>query len=293
MIVEQTQNPPESIDPGLPSEGASNVETMANVTDTQGADQGTVEHPGVPSEPDASAEGDLKDEPDSTSDAAGTGDDKISEDAQGDQGDQDIVDKQDAEKASAQPAENTGQDASAQDPSVKAEEDLKQEVEPKKEELSPAAQFLMDVKVNGTDIQKKAISVMEHFSSVLVARVPIKPAYANAAQRALTDYMLSLLQMEYADFKQGWSTLLVYFFEHHDNSSILTYSSVSEQNMLRYLNYWKDVEKARAFSVLVALLRMTRDPASRKTASKNLNFDATIAGLISERGIDNLKKFYM
>ena len=162
------------------------------------------------------------------------------------------------------------------------------------EGLSERQTILFEMENSGTQAQKNIIGSLKAWVETVKPRVQMNPAVAAKAEYELLIAFKSILDLEYDEFKLAWSTLLLFFAEHHgENNNSGSYSALSEYNMMRYLDHWtKGSDAARAYGHLVHVIRSTRHSAGRKAAAGGIVFDAVGRGYLSEANLDNLKKYY-
>ena len=162
-----------------------------------------------------------------------------------------------------------------------------------KEEVSENLEYLEKVRVSGDPIQKIVLTSIEAFCETMKPRAPLSEEAAIAAERGLLDLVLLVLRKDYEEFRKGWSTLLVYFDAHHgDRPTANNYSALSEYSTSRYLDRWTDSERAEAYVNLVTLLRATRKLSTRKQDAKRVILDKIAPSILTERMLDNIKRFY-
>lgn len=153
--------------------------------------------------------------------------------------------------------------------------------------------YLDGVREQGTELQKRALAAIENFVQGMRPRQPLDEAKAITVQRDFLSHLLSILKKDYADFKPAWTTLLVYFAEHHgQRPTAKDYTALSEYSTDRYTFAWKDQDKMAAYTGLVTLLRATRNTATRKQDAKTVRIDLISPSVLDQKMISNLQQFY-
>lgn len=161
------------------------------------------------------------------------------------------------------------------------------------QDTSENKEYLDNIRENGTVIQKQALDALDQFCTRMRPRAPITAVQAMEAQRDLLDFMTVLLRKDYEDFRKGWSTMLVYFAEHHgDRPTAKDYTALSEYSTSRHLDSWKDEDRAGAYNNLLTLLRVTRNSNTRKQDVKRIRLDMLAPTFLNARCMDNLQRFY-
>lgn len=192
------------------------------------------------------------------------------------------------------------QDLSSSEPALPVEEPVQEKVEevlvqaqPSTKDESEEAKYLNTVRVEGSEIQKRMLAAIETF----VERMPIKtelvPRNAFLAQHEFLQHLLWLSEKEYEDFRQGWNVLLVYFSANYGQPTPRSPTPISEYNINRYLHAWERGEaRCQAYMNFMTLLRATFKVETRKHDIKTIVLERVAPDVLSEKGLNNLKRFY-
>lgn len=164
------------------------------------------------------------------------------------------------------------------------------------EELSEAQAYLNGIREKGTDAQKRILTAIEAFCDRTRPRMPIKEGDGFKAQNDLLNHMLWALDQEPSEFDKAWSTLLIYFLEHHDfaggRNSPSGYTALSEYRATAFREEWTDHDRLTAYTNLITVLRTTRNPKTRKHDIKTVVLDKVSPEVINGKRLENLQRFY-
>lgn len=183
-------------------------------------------------------------------------------------------------------------------PVEKVEEVKEAEVPPaapatEAQEESDEIKYLNNIRVNGTEAQKRILAAVETFANFFVPRAELAASAAASQQFEFLRHLQVILEKDYEEFRGCWNVLLVYFSAHHGTPNARNYTPLSEFSTNRYLHAWsKGEDKCNAYRSLVALLRATRNISTRKHDVKTINFESIGKNVLSGEAIANLKKFY-
>lgn len=160
-------------------------------------------------------------------------------------------------------------------------------------ELSEEEQYLEKIRVDGTVEQKRMLAAIETFVQNLRPKTVIDPDKGVRYQYEFLQHLLWILEKDYDIFRAGWNVLLVYFSLHHGRSTPSDYTALSEYSTTRFLFAWnKGEERCNAYRNLITLLRATRNKDTRKHDIKTIMIDKIAPDVITQKAVDNLKKFY-
>lgn len=160
-------------------------------------------------------------------------------------------------------------------------------------ELTEEEQYLEKIRVEGTVEQKRMLAAIETFVQNLRPKTVIEPDKGVRYQYEFLQHLLWILEKDYDVFRAGWNVLLVYFGLHHGRSTPSEYTALSEYSTTRFLFAWnKGEERCNAYRNLITLLRATRNKDTRKHDIKTIMIDKIAPDVISQKAVDNLKKFY-
>lgn len=160
-------------------------------------------------------------------------------------------------------------------------------------ELSEEEQYLEKIRVDGTVEQKRMLAAIETFVQNLRPKTVIDPDKGVRFQYEFLQHLLWILEKDYDAFRAGWNVLLVYFSLHHGRSTPSDYTALSEYSTTRFLFAWnKGEERCNAYRNLITLLRATRNKDTRKHDIKTIMIDKIAPDVITQKAVDNLKKFY-
>lgn len=160
-------------------------------------------------------------------------------------------------------------------------------------ELSEEEQYLEKIRVDGTTEQKRMLAAIETFVQNLRPKTVIDPNKGVRYQYEFLQHLLWILEKDYDIFRAGWNVLLVYFSLHHGRSTPSDYTALSEYSTTRFLFAWnKGEERCNAYRNLITLLRATRNKDTRKHDIKTIMIDKIAPDVITQKAVDNLKKFY-
>ena len=160
-------------------------------------------------------------------------------------------------------------------------------------ELSEEEQYLEKIRTDGTVEQKRMLAAVETFVQNLRPKTVIDPDKGVRFQYEFLQHLLWVLEKDYDAFRAGWNVLLVYFSLHHGRSTPSDYTALSEYSTTRFLFAWnKGEERCNAYRNLITLLRATRNKETRKHDIKTIMIDKIAPDVISQKAVDNLKKFY-
>lgn len=174
--------------------------------------------------------------------------------------------------------------------SVKAEPAISTEAA---RELTEEEQYLEKIRVEGTVEQKRMLAAIETFVQNLRPKTVIEPDKGVRYQYEFLQHLLWILEKDYDVFRAGWNVLLVYFGLNHGRSTPSEYTALSEYSTTRFLFAWnKGEERCNAYRNLITLLRATRNKDTRKHDIKTIMIDKIAPDVISQKAVDNLKKFY-
>lgn len=159
--------------------------------------------------------------------------------------------------------------------------------------LSEEEQYVEDCRVNGTLEQKRILAAVETFCANIRPKAIITPANYIKQQYMFLEHLLWLLDHEYTKFRPAWNLLLVYFNLNHGNPTPASYTALSEYSAHRYPNEWnRGEENFIAYGQLMVMLRLTRNPATRKHDLKRLSLDKLEKSVFTEHRLSNLRQFY-
>lgn len=161
-------------------------------------------------------------------------------------------------------------------------------------DLSTPEGFLGAIEADPVNYPKQAklLEEFKSFAAVLRPRTEVSPADANRVQRSLLKRLLLILEDEPGEFRKLWSTALVYFHHHHgDKPTRADYTAISDYNTNRYLDKWDDGEEAQLYANLMQVLRLTRNPETRKATSAKIDLEK-ISPRLTGRAMENLTSFY-
>ena len=160
-------------------------------------------------------------------------------------------------------------------------------------ELTEEEQYLEKIRVEGTVEQKRMLAAIETFVQNLRPKTVIEPDKGVRYQYEFLQHLLWILEKDYDVFRAGWNVLLVYFGLNHGRSTPSEYTALSEYSTTRFLFAWnKGEERCNAYRNLITLLRATRNKDTRKHDIKTIMIDKIAPDVISQKAVDNLKKFY-
>ena len=160
-------------------------------------------------------------------------------------------------------------------------------------ELSEEEQYLEKIRTDGTVEQKRMLAAIETFVQNLRPKTVIDPDKGVRFQYEFLQHLLWILEKDYDAFRAGWNVLLVYFSLHHGRSTPSDYTALSEYSTTRFLFAWnKGEERCNAYRNLITLLRATRNKETRKHDIKTIMIDKIAPDVITQKAVDNLKKFY-
>ena len=160
-------------------------------------------------------------------------------------------------------------------------------------ELTEEEQYLEKIRIEGTVEQKRMLAAIETFVQNLRPKTVIEPDKGVRYQYEFLQHLLWILEKDYDVFRAGWNVLLVYFGLHHGRSTPSEYTALSEYSTTRFLFAWnKGEERCNAYRNLITLLRATRNKDTRKHDIKTIMIDKIAPDVISQKAVDNLKKFY-
>lgn len=160
-------------------------------------------------------------------------------------------------------------------------------------ELTEEEQYLEKIRIEGTVEQKRMLAAIETFVQNLRPKTVIEPDKGVRYQYEFLQHLLWILEKDYDVFRAGWNVLLVYFGLHHGRSTPSDYTALSEYSTTRFLFAWnKGEERCNAYRNLITLLRATRNKETRKHDIKTIMIDKIAPDVISQKAVDNLKKFY-
>lgn len=163
--------------------------------------------------------------------------------------------------------------------------------EPK--DLTEEEAYVEKIRVSGTDEQKSILAAVETFESNMKPRVEIPSEVGVRYQYEFLKWMLRVIEQDYETFRGCWNVLLVFFFARHGVNSARNYSALSEYSTTRFLSTWtRGEDKLNAYVNLITLLRSTRNKDTRAHDIKRILLERVAPGVISEKGLSNLKKFY-
>lgn len=161
------------------------------------------------------------------------------------------------------------------------------------EEVTEEQRYLDNIRENGTDAQKRILSAIELYCERFRHRSPVKGEDGARWQHEFLLHALKLINADYDTFRAGWNALLVFFKLHHGRSSVSNTSPISEGPSSRFGPHWERGEESwAAYKNIFELLRSTRNPETRREAAKAVVLERVGAGLITEDGLRNLRRFY-
>lgn len=163
-------------------------------------------------------------------------------------------------------------------------------------DVSEAQAYLNTIRETGTDTQKRILLAVEAFCDRTRPRMPIKEGDGFKAQNDFLNHMLFVLDQEPNDFDKAWSTLLIYFLEHHDfaggKNTPSGYTALSEYRATAFRDEWTDHDRLTAYTNLITVLRTTRNPKTRKHDIKTIVLDKVSPEVINGKRLENLQRFY-
>lgn len=173
-------------------------------------------------------------------------------------------------------------------PTAKAEARVEKQVAPaKKQNFTTIQEYLDDVKVNGTVLQKNLIAALDKYLEDLKPRKPVTVDKGANLQYLFWKTLHSTIEYStQEEFKSLWTIVLAYFNLFKDDA-------FHERYVYRFAEYWAaNEDELSAFQRLLNLIKLTADPKERALGLKQVNVEKSLELIFSEQGRQKLLNFY-
>ena len=163
----------------------------------------------------------------------------------------------------------------------------KQVVPAKKQNFTTIQEYLDDIKVNGTVLQKNLIAALDKYLEDLKPRKPVTVDKGANIQYLFWKTLHSVIEnSSQEEFKSLWTIVLAYFNLFKDDA-------FHERYVYRFAEYWAaNEDELSAFQRLLNLIKLTADPKERALGLKQVNVEKSLELIFSEQGRQKLLNFY-